>query len=542
MEAFGAPALSAPATLPAGFNTIAALTRIRMASAGYTTSPDDDPADTLYRPRLYGDIEVSQSALDGAGIGGRVALGIAEVEAWNADRALDAAISRGVADGRAAWVRVVPVSALMSGNFGAVLGGTTLAFRGIVQRVEATAHQRARIAITDASERLAMPLQNERFAGTGGLEGPATLTGRPKPIALGFNFNVTPVPLGNIDLGDGALPTYATNWRAVQETTAVRIRGVEQVAVTGTAPGVGEFRDWPTVAAFQLGSDPDGVVTCDVEGDNVGGYVSSTSGVIRRLVQSVGPRLADNELQVASFDFAETDIPGAVGLWRGAEETTAAAAIDELLAGCGAILCGARDGTLRLVDPLAEGDAQFALDAGTILDLEPLPMPAALRPLPREVTIDWAPNATVLTDLAGVVTDADRVALTGAASGPARAASPSIETRVAQRREMRLPGRYSAEADATTRAERWRLFFESSPRVFRVVTDRYLGQIETGDLGAIAYPAYGLENGAGVVVLGWSEILAGRRLSVTVATVPWVTPPAVAEAGVFFILDEDLLA
>lgn len=541
MEGFGAPALSAPAALPAGFNSIAALARLRMASAGFTTSPDDDPADTLYTPRLYGDIEVNQSALDAAGIGGRVALGIAEVEVFNADRALDAAISRGVADGRAAWVRVVPVTDTQAGNFGAALGDATLAFRGIVQRVEGSAHQRARIAITDASERLATPLQNERFAGTGGLEGPATLTGRPKPIALGFRFNITPVPLGNIDLGDGALPTYAVHWRAVQEITTVRIRGVEQVAV-GAAPGVGEFREWPDDGAFQLGSTPDGAVTCDVEGDNVGGYVASTSGVIRRLVQTVGPRLADNELQVASFDFAETDIPGAVGLWRGADETTAAAAIDELLAGCGAILCGARDGTLRLVDPLAEGEAQFALDTGTILDLEPLPMPAALRPLPREVTVDWAPNATVLTDLAGVVTDDDRVALTGAASGPARAASAGIETRVAQHREMRLPGRYSDEADATTRAERWREFFEASPRIFRLTTDRYLGQIETGDLGAIAYPAYGLENGVGVVALGWSEQLAGRRLTLTVATVPWVTTPAVAEAGVFFVLDEDLLA
>lgn len=542
MEAFGAPMLSAPMLLPAGFNTVALLARIRMASAGYTTAPDDDPSDTLYRPRLYGDIEVSQSAVDAAGIGGRVALGIAEFEAANTDRALDAAITRGVADGRAAWVRVAPVTDAQAGNFGAALGGAVLAFKGIVQRVEGAANQRARIAITDASERLATPLQNERFAGTGGLDGPATLAGRPKPVALGFRFNVTPVPIGNIDLGDGALPTYSVHWRAVQEITMVRIRGVEQVAVTGTAPGVGEFREWPGNGVFQIGSTPDGAVTCDVEGDNVGGYVSSSSGVIRRLVQSIGPRLADNELQISSFDFAETDLPGAVGFWQGADETTAAAAIDTLLAGSGAILCGARDGTLRLVDPLAEGSAQFTLDVGNILELAPVAMPAALRPLPREVTIDWAPNATRLTDLAGAVSDADRVALTGSASGPARAASAGIETRVAQHREMRLPGLYGAEADATTRAERWRSFFEAAPRVVQMTTDRYLGQIEIGDLGAIAYPAYGLENGVGVVVLGWSEQLAGRRLTLTVVTVPWVTPMAPAVAGVFFVLDVDPLA
>ena len=171
-----------------------------------------------------------------------------------------------------------------------------------------------------------------------------------------------------------------------------------------------------------------------------------------------------------------------------------------------------------------------------------IPMPAALRPLPWVVAADWQPNGTQMTDFAGTVSDADRARFAAAARGPVRSESTYIATHVAQRREMRLPSLYAAEADALVRAAQWRAFFESGPRMFRVTTDRYLGQVEVGDLGALAYPQYDLDRGVGVVVLGYQEALAGRRLTLTVVTVPWVTDPPAAEAGVFFVLDEDLLA
>jgi hypothetical protein len=113
---------------------------------------------------------------------------------------------------------------------------------------------------------------------------------------------------------------------------------------------------------------------------------------------------------------------------------------------------------------------------------------------------------------------------------------------VAQQREMRLPGVYANEADALARAQRIRTWLQTPPRLFRVQTDRYLGQIEVGDLGALGYPGYGLDQGAGVVVLAYRETLAARRLELVVATVPWVTIPPAAAPGVFFVLDEDLLA
>lgn len=539
MEAFSAPALYAPALLPPSYAAAPTLTVLRIASAAYITAPADDPASTLYTPRLYGDITVGQSGADALGIGGRVALGLAEFEVQNADRGLDGLIHYGIADGRPVTVRALPVSAPRAGHFGAALGSVPPAFVGVVQRVDPAAGQRARFAVTDVSERLATPLQGEKFGGTGGLDGGANLAGKPKPVCVGNVANLAPVYIGNVDLGDGTLPTYAIHGRPISAVSAVRIRGVEQ-ALVGSAPSVGEYTAHLADGVIQLGSQADGAVTVDATGDSA--YGATTAAVIRALVQAHGPQLTAAQIDTDSFTLADTDLPGAVGYYRADQEMTAAAAVDEVLAGCGAILCGGRGGTLRLVDPLAAGVQQFGIPAGWVLELEPVSLPAALRPLPATVAVQYRRNWTPLSDIAGSISDEDDRAFLAGQANIHRVTSSTIAFRVQQARELRFPGLYASEADAQARAERWQAFLEAGPRMFRLTTDRYLGQIEVGDLGIIQYPAYGLADGAGVVVLGYEDRLAARRLVLTVCTVPWVTAAPVEEEAPFFILDETELA
>jgi hypothetical protein len=518
-EAFAVPGTWPPGVLPAEWITGQGVTVLRMATAGWISRPEDDPGSTLWPARIKGDVVLSQTAADAIGIGGRVALGISDIELWDGDDALADLIRFGGADGRNAMVRVVPAPSPGASDLGTPLSAAPVPFRGMVRSIVAIDGRGARLSLADIAERLAVPLQPTRYLGTGGLEGPAALAGRPKPVCLGRVFNAEPVALGNIDLGDGALPTYQTHWRAVAGHDAVRIRGVAQTAV-GAAPGVGQYRDLPAVGAFQIGSSPDGPVTADVRGDAVPFYANTTTGVVRRLVQSLGPAMADAEIATDSFAFADADLPGEVGWCRGPQEIGAADAVGEMLAGCGAVLAGGRGGALRLFDPIAEAPAQFTIPAPWIATLQPLPLPATLRPAPRAVAVDWRRNRFPLSDLAGSVADADRAQLAGQASGPARAESATITLQVAQQRDLRLPGLYWAEADALARAERWRRWIEAGPRLFEVETDRYLGAIECGDVGRIAYPAYGLEGGALCTVVGWREALAGRRLTLVVATLP----------------------
>lgn len=518
-EGFAPWGTEAPAVLPAAFVTPQGVTILRIASAAYATGPADDPPNTLYAPRLLGDVELSQSALDTLGIGGRVALGLAEIGLFDGDRQLSDAIRFGVSDGRGVSVRVAPAVDPAASNVGTALGAAPLAFRGVVRAVRQAEDRAARLAVVDIAERLAVPLQGTRYTGAGGLEGDASLKDRPKPVALGRCFNVSPVFLGNVDLGAGSLPTYQSHWRAIVAHDAVRIRGAAQAAVGGT-PAVGQFRDWPALGVFQLGSSPDGPVTADVRGDAVPLYVSTTAAILRRLAQSLGPALADAEISAESFAFGDTDLPGEIGYYRAAEEISAAEAAQEIAAASGAVLAGGRAGQLRIFDPVATAAEQFALPPWWIIALRPVDLPAALRPIPRTVAVAWRRNWTVLTDLPGSLSAADRAALAGATLGPARADSALITGRVAVQRTWRFPGLYWAESDALARAQRWRAWLEAGPRAFEIVTDRYLGEIESGDIGRVTFPAYGLDLGVRVGVIGWRESLGARRLSLIVHTLP----------------------
>jgi hypothetical protein len=514
---------------------------LRWATAGYLSAMDDAPASTFWQPRLLADVEISQSASDAASLGGVLSLGIGAIGLDDADDALSALSQWGTADGRRVTVTVIPVEDAQRGDAGTPLAGRTLgmqmdlstgiatilrtdpeaSFIGIVQRIDQAEGSRGTLRITDVVERLATPLQPTTYAGTGGVEGGDDLKGKPKPVALGRVSQAEPVALGDVDLGVGigALPTYQVHWRQVAEIGAVRVRGVEQTLVGG-APSIGQAREFPALGMFQLGGAPDGAVTADVRGDAVGGYVSSLGGVLRRLVGSLGPQLGADDIDAVAFAFAEADLPGEIGWYQGAEETTCATVAAGLVASCGAVLSGGRRGRLRLWDPIASGIDQFSLTMPHILALRPVVRPDSIRPLPREVAIQWRPNWTVLSDIAGSVPDTDRARLASRFSGPARTNSTPITTRVAQQRTLTFAGLYWAQADAQARANAWRAWLQGAPEMFEVTTDRYLGQIECGHMGRIAYPAWGLGNGVRVTVIGWAENLATRRLTMTVITQP----------------------
>lgn len=523
MESFEVPGLDAPAVLPAGYIATQTIVQFRASSAGYATGPGDDPPNAVWPARILGDIEISQTAFDTLGIGGRIGLTLSDIRLWDADEQLLGMVAHGIADGRAAAVRAAPVTDTQAGDFGSPLGSAPAVLRGMVRRIEHAADRSAVVSLTDIAERLATPLQAEKFGGGGGLDGPAELTGKPLPIALGEVLNCTPVYIGLVDLGDGLLPTYMVNWRAVSDIAVVRIRGVEQIEV-GSSPGVGEFVPYASQGVFQLGSTPDGPVTADVSGDVGDAYGAGIGHVIRTLIQDLGPQFAAAEIQEQSFDFFDTDVPGEIGWFRGADEITAASAVDEVLASCGGALCGGRGGAIRLFDPMAGDSAQWWLPPAWIIAIEPMPLPVSLRPLPHVVRAGFAPNWTPMSNLAGSVTDADRTRLQAAQMGTVRATSTAITTRVLQQREMRLDTLFRDEADALARAERWRDFLTASPRGWRITTDRYLGQIECGDLGVFGYPAFGLDGGAAGVVVGWREAIGARRLVLDVVTVPWISP------------------
>ena len=550
MSAFDAVAFDAPAFLPADQLSPQNIGTLRFASAGYTTRDSDTPARAFYEPRILGEIEIGQSAFGALAVGGRVALGVSEILVADADGFAADLARIGIADGRAALLRQIDVADGRASDFGAPLSGASVPFAGFVRAVERAGDFQARIALAEISDRLVTPLQPTKYQGTGGQEGGADLKGKPKPVAFGQVFNAAPVFLGNVDLGAGSLPTYQSHWRAIAGHDAIRIRGVAQVMIAAGTPTVGQARDYPALGLFQLGGAPDGDVTADLRGDTTPIYVNGIPSIIRRLLQSLGPGLQDSDFDTVSFAFAELDLPGVIGFYQGATETSALTAVEAILAGCGGILAASRGGKIRMADVLSNDTPQFTVPAEWVLSLEPVALPATLRPLPRAVAVQWAKNFAPLSNVAGIVPAADRQRLQGEGS-IARAESALVTSRVAQQREIAFPGLYADEVSALARAQAWRDWIEAGPRMVTFTTDRYLGQIEVGHIGSVVYPAYGCDQGFAGVVVGWREQLLGRRLEITLigtrtAQGPILiepeAAPSIATSGLVLHLDAGVAA
>lgn len=514
VEAFDTLAGLPIAHIPPSAMAPANVATARYADRGYLTRTTDTPANTLFEARLMGDIEIAQSVIDALAVGGLVSLTASELELWNGDDVFNALAAEGRLDGRPVRIKIVQASDRAASDWGSAFSAASTIWTGRANRLDAQG-LRARIALSDVTDRFATPLQASLYTGAGGLNGPAELKGRPKPVSLGYRYNVTPVYLGLADLGFGSLPTYQTNWRAIAGHDTVRIRGVVQT-LTGVTPAIGQWVDFPSLGCFQLGSSPDGTVTCDVRGDAPGGvYARSLPDIVRVLLQALGPGLADSDLDPWTWFQLQQQMQSEIGWGIGADVVTADAALAEVLASGSAWVSGSRAGQLRIArlgNPEVLPD--FALTEADILACTPQPVPAQLQPAPQVVEIRAARNWTPLDDIAGSVVDPDRAALISEGAIE-RAVSSVIALRSTRARTLTVPGLYRYAADAQTRAGELQLWLERGLKVFTIETDRYLHQVELGMTGRATYPFYGLSAGWSGVVVGYREKIGARRLEVT---------------------------
>lgn len=468
---------------------------------------------SFYRARLMTDAVISQSLFDVIGMGGRIGLTAAQLDLWNGDRALDTMSALGLATGRSVKVRSVAAPSRSRSDAGGSLGSAVTAFQGVVSSLMPR-DQRMLLTLDDLSWRLSKPLQANLYDGAGGLGGTSDLAGKPKPVSFGWRYNVTPQPIGLVDLGDGAKLTYQTHWRQIAGHDAVRERGVA-MAQTASAPSIGQWKDWPVQGCFQLGFTPNGAVTCDVRGDAVGTYAGTTVQIIQRLLTTLGPLFVDSEFELGALGLLETQILGEIGWGIGAETITAADALAQLVSGAGIWAIGNRKGQMRLALPQPLAGAQnLSLDVGDIVSLSPVQMPATLQPAPSTIEVAAVKNWTQLSDISSSVSAADRSMLAGA-SQIARKFSNAIGGRQYQQRTMTIPGLFRYLTDAQRRADNLSAWLEKGLRAFSVTTDKYLNQVEIGHVASVTYPLFGLQNGFTGVVAAWSEQVGKRRVTLT---------------------------
>lgn len=463
----------------------------------------------FYETRIQSRIVIEQSAADIVGVGGRIATTVSEVLLDNKDHALDDIHERMLAIGRTATIKTVTVNpaAVFQSDFGVgALSNAATVFKGVVAAMTPVGTN-MRVAISDLSSRLSVPLQRNTYPGTTGLGGDVDLKGLTKPFTAGRVYNIQPQPLGTVNLGDGLLYTFQVNSTGMQGITAVRERGLEMTEV-GVAPGAGQWRQQTANGTFQVGFTPNGIITADVQGDTDSGtYANQTAEVVRRMLVQYGP-MVDTFAHIDDDSFADIDafLPGEIGIHIPAgAQMSAFDAIERVLRSGVVWLSGGRNQEFRLSLASPGPAERLILTEPDIVSLRPVPLPSVLQPLPRHVDMKAETNWFPLSDISSGVTSSQRRKLASPGKTQ-RSTSTAVQTRQLPERTWTLPGLWRLTTDAQARADQLRTWVENGLRAIEVETDRYRNVVELG-MGCeiVSYPRHDLDNGFYGVVAGWRE-------------------------------------
>lgn len=401
-----------------------------------------------------------------------------------------------------------------------------------------------RLPILDPKDRLGLALNLPTFAGTGGAEGPPELIGQTKPMTGGRKRQVPGTPL------DRALHIWQWNFRVMQAFLAVRVRG-DDVTFDGNdyatyaelAAAVVESGNYATCLALgmaRLGTEPDGEVTADLDGDAAGGYVSTVGALVRRLATRLLPgqaRLADPaEIDAVAFAQLEIDEPGTAGFHipSAAQAPTARDLIDELVIGIGGwwdfdlsgqlfiVLAGVPTKPVRTI-PRAEIDH----DAGGV-DV------ARAAPAVRSVQVGYRQMVETLSenDIAAGLDAASKELFTTEWRYPTATTSVRAMERHADAVDLVINSPLDDAAAALRVQERLGPFYAIRPRTFTVPLTTGFLRYQTGITVRLDDPLTGLKDSGDGLPIFWiiglqRDTLSGDlRLELFGSTEPAVVPAA----------------
>lgn len=198
---------------------------------------------------------------------------------------------------------------------------------------------RLNIAMADPAADLKKPLLTARFAGTGGLEGPAEWEGRIRRRVWGRVFNQVGEPIDKAN----NIYSFADPLQPLQEIITVRDKGATaagliplawagssaatfaalQAAVAPAGGGV----VCPSIGCVKWWTQPAGDLHADLKGEIGAGYVETAPEIAARLVAAIdGPGFVAGAVAAAAAARAAP-----VGWTATNDSTTVAAMLDDLL-------------------------------------------------------------------------------------------------------------------------------------------------------------------------------------------------------------------
>ncbi|AHJ63270.1 Hypothetical protein GbCGDNIH3_5102 [Granulibacter bethesdensis] len=381
---------------------------IRVSDTGYRTRAADPSGVQTYPGLMAQAYEIDRSiALDPAGSGETGARGTIRIV--NADRRYDAVAASWNCDSRP--VRLYQGRQVLDEVRGIFVDPAYSDLKPVFAGLCAPwflTESDLTIPFQSSGAWLGRPVQVNRYGGSGGLDGIASMAGRLKPMGRGGTaaapiLNATPVQVDPVSLiwqvSDGPGQIVAL----YEGGDIGNILSSGQVGdITTASPAAGRYV-WESSSRglfIRLGSKNRYAITCDFVGDfPIGGAVSAPLDIARLLLTET-LALPSSLIDLAAFAASGPYQSYVAGFYLdGGSPENGDALVGRIMASIGARLITSRAGKLRpylLRSPIRMG-TEPRLTTTHIMDLKAVALPETLSPPPLRIAVGYARNSTIQT-------------------------------------------------------------------------------------------------------------------------------------------------
>lgn len=470
------------------------------SNQGFTSKPGDSPSNTVYEPRIADEgFSFSRDITSGKRLRGVIRPNIGTLDLLSGETGtqpfLDS-VADFVWNGRNVTIEV--------GGEDFSLADFETIFTGRSDGISEFTEELLSITLRDPLNQLDKPLQDRTFGGTGDLDGTSDREGQPKPWCLGRCRNVEPIPLGEIDLGDGAKLTFATgdDTDGVEKHLGVYSDGSTLTEVSSGAPGNGEWKDFEDKGVFQLGGSPAGtVITCDVDGanDGNGNYPKTAADIIEHIVNRVASNLSFKSNTISDLNNKNNNTIG----WWVPENANALETIADIINSIGGYLTVNRSGEIvlgRIEAPASSAVKSFSNTE--ILDIRRLNVAGPLASAQVKYKRTWLVQNS--SDIATSVSDDETARLnkewryTSKNSGASTSIFPDAKNE-------EFIGNFDDSSAASSEASRLATLHGTERKVYEVILTGQALERELGETVKITSDRFNLGSGQKFVIVGIEE-------------------------------------
>lgn len=176
------------------------------------------------------------------------------------------------------------------------------------------------------------------YAGSGGAEGGTDIKSKPKPAAFGRCKNVEPVLIDAVNNvyqvhGYGAVSSISAVYERAADFGASFGNFATYAALVAAVIPPGRWATCHAAGMFRLGAPAAGVITADVDGDAVSGFVRTTAAIITRILDIASVPAGNRDTtSLTAFGVA---VPATINIYV-TEQTTVLDLVQRLVRPCNA--------------------------------------------------------------------------------------------------------------------------------------------------------------------------------------------------------------